>query len=132
MKIFKVLFIVLSLSFGYIIPAFSTPSYVSLEQQDVQKKVRKGPHHHRGMSKAMMNELNLNDKQKAQWQEISAQQKKETAALREQIKKLQKQEHDINKKYEAKIKKILTAEQVKKYESMLPKKMEKPQGKPKK
>ena len=52
--------------------------------------------------------------------------------MREQIKKLHQQERQINEKYEAEIKKILTAEQVKKYDSMLQKRKEKQHKKLKK
>lgn len=129
MKILKVVLVILGLSCGYILPAVGAFSDISTAPQEVQKNVRKTLRHHRGMSKAMMNELNLSDKQKAQWQEISAQKKVETDALREQVKKLREQERKLNEKYEAKIKKILTDEQIKKYESMLPKRREKPEGK---
>ena len=67
----------------------------------------------------MMNELDLNDAQKAQWKELVDQKKSETKVLREQRQKLHEQERAINEKYEDKVKKILNQEQLAKYESLL-------------
>lgn len=132
MKILKIISVVLCLSFCYVLPVMSASSDVSLEQREPLKHLHKAPHHHRGMSMAMMKDLNLNDDQKAQWKKINEQKKAETQILREQIKKLHQQERQINEKYEAEIKKILTAEQVKKYDSMLQKRKEKQHKKLKK
>ncbi|MBR1825833.1 MAG: Spy/CpxP family protein refolding chaperone [Alphaproteobacteria bacterium] len=129
MKSLKFFLIVFSLSFGYILPAVSASAEVSVEQQEQQKHIHKAPRHHRGMSMAMMKDLNLNDEQKTQWKKLNEKKRAETANLREKINKLHEQEREVNEKYEAEIKKILTAEQIKKYESMLQKRPEKPHSK---
>lgn len=127
MKLFKVMLVALALSFGYVAPSISASNDVPA-RVEMKKGVRPAKHH-RAMSKAMMEDLNLSDAQKKQWKEITAQKKTEMKPLREQMEKLHKQEQQINKKYEAKIKNILNADQAKKYEQMLPKKPEKPTGK---
>lgn len=128
MRILSVLLMALCLSSGYITSSVAA-DIATPAQQEVQKHIRKGPRHHRGMSMAMMKDLNLSDAQKAKWKEISEQKKAEIAPLQEQMKTLHEQERKINDKYEAKIKKILNDEQLKKYESMLQKRPEKPHGK---
>ncbi len=128
MKILSVLLTVLCLSFGYVSPSVAAPSNAPA-QQEMQKHIRKSPRHHRGLSMAMMKELNLSAEQKAKWKEIVEQKIAETAPLRSQIKALHEQTGKIYDKYETKIKKILTEEQLQKYESMLQKRPEKPHGK---
>ena len=132
MKILPILFVALSLSLGYVLPAVSAPTDIPAAQQEPQKRLRPAPRFHRGMSKAMMKDLNLSAEQKAQWKEISAQKNKELRPLREQAKTLHEQERQISEKYEAQIKKILTEEQLKKYESMLPKRPNDKPRRPKK
>lgn len=127
MKILQVMLVALVLSAGYVAPSFSAPSDIPAKAE-MKKGVRPAKHH-REMSKAMMNELNLSESQKKQWKALAEQKKAEMAPLREQMKKLHQQEQQINKKYEAKIRSILNAEQQAKYESMLPKKPAKPEGK---
>lgn len=128
MRILSVLLMALCLSSGYITSSVAA-DIATPAQQEVQKHFRKGPRHHRGMSMAMMKDLDLSAAQKAKWKEISEQKKAETAGLREQMEKLHEQERKINDKYEAKIKKILDEEQLKKYESMLQKRPERPHNK---
>lgn len=125
MKILRILALVLCFSAGYVLPSVAAPADTPAAHE--MHKGIKGPRHHHGMSKAMMNELNLSDKQKAQWEKLSAQKKAETEALREQMKKLREQEMKINKKYEGEIMKILTPAQAEKYKSMLPQRPEKPE-----
>ncbi|MBR6355260.1 MAG: hypothetical protein IKR92_00255 [Alphaproteobacteria bacterium] len=131
MKFLSAVLMALCLSLSYI-PTTNAANDIAPAQQEMQKHIRKGPRHHRGMSMAMMKDLNLSDAQKAKWKEISEQKKAETAELRKQIKTLHEQERKINDKYEAKIKKLLNEEQLKKYESMLLQRPEKPHGKHKK
>jgi len=117
MKMLKVMCVALILCCGYVMPAFSAsdnPAAAAEVKRGFPRKM-----HHRGMSMAMMNELNLTDTQKTQWKELSEQKKAETKALREQLKKLHEQERVVNEKYEAKVKKILDKEQLAKYESLL-------------
>lgn len=127
MKTLQILLLALTFSLGYPLPAMSAPTE-QIPAQAIQK-MTKGPRHHRGMSKAMMKELNLSEKQTTQWNALREKKKAETATLREQIKKLREQEEQINRKYEAEIKKILNDDQAKKYESMLSKRPERPHGK---
>lgn len=131
MKFLSAVLMALSLSLCYV-STTNAADTAAPTQQEMPKHFRKGPHHHRGMSMAMMKDLNLSDAQKAKWKEISEQKKAETAELRKQIKTLHEQERKINDKYEAKIKKLLNEEQLKKYESMLLQRLEKPHGKHKK
>lgn len=118
MKMFKVLLVVLSLCCGYAMPALSAASD-SVAAAEIKKDVPHRVRHHRGMSGAMMKDLDLNDAQKKQWKELATQKKAEIAPLREQMKKLHEQERQINEKYEAKVKAILNKEQADKYETML-------------
>ena len=127
MKILQVMLVALALTIGYVAPSFSAPADIPAKAE-MKKGVRPAKHH-RSMSEAMMKDLDLSEAQKKQWKEISAQKKAEMAPLRDEMKKLHKQEQQINKKYEAKIRGILNAEQQAKYESMLPKKPAKPEGK---
>ncbi|MBQ9270937.1 MAG: hypothetical protein IJ218_01555 [Alphaproteobacteria bacterium] len=131
MQIIKILLMVFSLTLGGTIPALCASvnsDTVSAQEMPHKHKHRK-PQHHRRMSMAMMEDLNLSAEQKAKWKEISAQKKAELKPLRAQLKSLREQEMQINKKYEAKIKKILNAEQAEKYESMLPEPPAKPRKK---
>ena len=116
MKILQVLALALCLSLGYASSAVSASSDVPAKVENAKNAAVR---HHRGMSMAMMKDLNLNDEQKKQWKELSEQKKAEIKPLREQIKKLHEQEKEINAKYEAKVKKILTKEQSAVYEEKL-------------
>ncbi len=122
MKILQILTIIFCLSLGYALPTNAAPDNPARHEIAMQKNLKKGPRHHRAMSKAMMEDLNLSDEQKAQWKKISERRKNEMAPLREQMQKLHEKEQLVNKKYDAEIRKILNAEQIKKYESMLPQK----------
>lgn len=122
MKILQILAMVLCLSAGYVLPTNAAPDDSAVQMQ----KTVKGPRHHRAMSKAMMEDLNLSAEQKAQWKKLSEQKKKEITPLREQMNKLHEQERRINEKYENEVIRILTPAQAEKYKSMLPRKPEMP------
>ncbi len=125
MRILQISALILSFMIAYALPTVAAPADSTPPPHEMHKII-KGPSHHRGTSMAMMKELNLDAKQREQWKVISAQKKAETEPLHAQMNKLREQELLINKKYEAKIKKILTAEQAQKYESLLWQKPENP------
>lgn len=124
MKILRIMAAALAVFLGYTLPAVSAPFEAPI-RMEMKKAPRPEMHHHHGMSMAMMNDLNLSETQKAKWKALTGQKKSEIEPLRTQINKLQEQERQINQKYEDKIKGILTAEQLKKYESMLIQRREK-------
>ncbi len=129
MKILQICAMILCLSLGYVSPTNAAPDDFARHDITAQKNLKKGPRHHRAMSKAMMEDLNLSAEQKAQWEKIAERRKNELAPLREQMQKLREKEQWIDKKYDAEIRKLLNAEQTKKYESMLPQRPPKPEGK---
>ena len=88
MKILQICAMILCLSLGYAAPTNAAPDDFARHEVTAQKNLKKGTRHHRAMSKAMMEDLNLSDEQKAQWEKISERRKNEIAPLREQMQKL--------------------------------------------
>ncbi len=64
MKILQICAMILCLSLGYVSPTNAAPDDFARHDITAQKNLKKGPRHHRAMSKAMMEDLNLSAEQK--------------------------------------------------------------------